>query len=124
MVLQAYIDDSADEKREKVFVLAGYLADSETWKGFIQEWGTHLNLCRIDSFKLSEMPQSKPEIIASFYRIIERHNITLSFDCVLEIPMWKKITNEIGWPPNSETMQRLVRNPYYITSKKLRGLSL
>lgn len=119
MVIQACIDDSADEKREKVFVLAGYLASAPAWTMFAKEWAEHLDLCRMESFKLSSMPRSRPEITGSFYRILENNDIPLSFDCALDIPLWNKIVDEIDWPPDSENMEALLRNPWFITSKKL-----
>lgn len=121
MVLQAYIDDSCDQTRSSVFVLGGFLGDSENWEAFSQEWNDQLRKSHIDSFKCSRMPiSSAPELVAMYYRIIERH-IPLSIDCTLKIPVWKRVVNEFEWPDStlSRKLKKLVENPYFYTSKRL-----
>lgn len=123
MALQAFIDDSADGLRQKVFTLAGYIATAEAWAAFSKEWEKHLEDCRIKAFKLSDMPSSQPEIIASFYRIIERHDIPASVDCALDISVWQKVVAEIPWPSKADNLRRMMENPYFIVSKMImRGL--
>ena len=123
MVVQAFIDDSADGNRNKVFTLAGYVATAEAWVALAKEWEKQLEGWRLPYFKLSEMPADRPEVIASFYRIIENHDIPVSIDCAVEIPTWKKVVNEIPWTPKLMYLKKLIGNPYFIVSKKLmRGL--
>jgi hypothetical protein len=43
MVLQAYIDDSGNEPNQHVYVLAGFIAPSDSWARFSDEWQAALN---------------------------------------------------------------------------------
>jgi hypothetical protein len=70
-MLQAHIDDS--RTGSETLVLAGYIATVDEWLAFSDEWGEHLKLAGMPYFKMSESAGLGVEIIASFYRIIERH---------------------------------------------------
>lgn len=77
-MFQAYIDDSYDKNGD--FVLAGYIASTENWEAFSQEWEAMLpygvlNKYNNFHFKMSEMAQSadRMERVSGFYRIIENH---------------------------------------------------
>jgi hypothetical protein len=55
MVLQAYVDDSGSEPRSTFFVLGGFIARSDQWGLFADEWGAALHRApRIAYFKLNE----------------------------------------------------------------------
>ncbi|WP_213739653.1 DUF3800 domain-containing protein [Bradyrhizobium sp. dw_411] len=43
MMLQAFIDDSGNDGRSPVFVLAGFIASADQWKVFSDEWDNILN---------------------------------------------------------------------------------
>ena len=80
MVLQAYIDDSFDDR---YFVLAGYIAAAEQWAQFSQEWEKMLEPFGIlDSdgtyqFKMQEMAKTAERMsrVNGFRDIITRHTI-------------------------------------------------
>jgi hypothetical protein len=42
MVLQAWFDESGKDGQTPVYLLAGYVADKETWKNFADEWQAEL----------------------------------------------------------------------------------
>ena len=80
MVLQAVIDDSYTAG--DVFVLAGYIADSTTWKTFSCEWesllksyGTLDMSTGLYHFKMAEMASNPDRLkrVSAFYRVIEEH---------------------------------------------------
>ena len=119
MTLQAYIDESSDEKRAKFFTMAGYIAPEEVWSAFSKDWDEHLKEHGLNAFKLTEMPNSAPEHIASFYRIIEKHQIPLSFDIVIDIGMWQMVVAEIDFPPQAGKLKRMLDNPYFLATKKM-----
>lgn len=99
--------------------MGGYIASAEKWVGFSKEWESHLNEHSLEEFKLSRMPFSAPEHVASFYRIIERHKIPLSFDCVIDLGMWDMIVGEFELPPQADFLKKMLQNPYYLASKML-----
>lgn len=43
MMLQAFIDDSGNDGKSPVFILAGYVASFENWETFSEEWDRVLN---------------------------------------------------------------------------------
>jgi hypothetical protein len=78
-MLQAFIDESVDPAG--VFVLAGYIASTESWMAFSREWEKLLRpfgTVREDGryhFKMHEMA-ANPERMARvpiFFRVIEDH---------------------------------------------------
>ncbi|HKU48275.1 MAG TPA: hypothetical protein VJQ58_15430, partial [Burkholderiales bacterium] len=78
-MLQAFIDDSAEEGG--VFVLGGYIASADAWAKFSDVWGRMLptfGTPRDDGryhFKMNEMA-FRPDGIAKtepFFRVIEEH---------------------------------------------------
>jgi hypothetical protein len=89
MVLQAFIDDSAD--KTGTFVLAGHIATAEVWATFAKEWEELLPFGIRDNygsfyFKMSEMVTipSRMERVGAFYRIIEKHDV-IPISCQLNI---------------------------------------
>jgi hypothetical protein len=54
-MLQAFIDDSGNDGKSPVFILAGYIASAENWEGFSDEWentlkpedGMHLGVLKM-----------------------------------------------------------------------------
>lgn len=78
MNLQAMIDDSRDDRG--VFVLAGYIAEAESWARFSIEWEKTLPYAVLGPsgtyrFKMAEMATTAERMnrVSAFYRIIEDH---------------------------------------------------
>lgn len=53
-MLAFYADDSADEKRQKVFVVAGFVGDTRDWFEVERLWNTRLKRDGLDYFRASE----------------------------------------------------------------------
>lgn len=75
VAVRAFIDDSCDTTNHRVLVLAGYVADLETWARFTEEWNEMLRLTGLSSFKMSAVGTSPDSLVraGAFYRIIENH---------------------------------------------------
>lgn len=79
MVLQAYIDDSADEG--DFFVLGGYVATAEKWAAFSREWEALLKPFGVLGpngkyrFKMAEMAASAERIqrVGAFHAVISKY---------------------------------------------------
>jgi hypothetical protein len=57
-MLQAYIDDSGNDGRSPVFILAGYVSFAEKWKAFNEDWGKLLtpeNGYPINALKMTDV---------------------------------------------------------------------
>lgn len=123
MVLQAIIDDSKDGFQEKVFILGGYIATAEAWASLAVDWEAHLKELNITSYKFSRGDRvSDSWIDASFYRIIEHHNVPVWIDIIIDIKVLNEVVDQIHWErPNGEMtpLEKMFRNPYYLASKAL-----
>jgi hypothetical protein len=101
MVLRAYIDDSYDA--DGVFVLAGYIANLESWAKFTTDWEEILPLGTFDKngnhhFKMQEMARAnKFQDVAAFYRVIENHTLT-SVSCIVQKGAWEEAKSRIHAP--------------------------
>jgi len=78
MVLRAFMDESIDE--DGTFVLAGHIADVQSWEKFAADWERMLPLAvrAADGgfhFKMTEMAQTPERMsrVPGFYRLIEQH---------------------------------------------------
>jgi hypothetical protein len=61
-MLQAYIDDSGNDGKSPVFVLAGYVSTTEKWETFSDEWDAVLrpaNGKQLDVLKMSDVFRNK-----------------------------------------------------------------
>ena len=95
MALQAFIDDSADGSREKVFCLGGWVATADSWAALSKEWSKAVEDWRLPAYKFVRLDRtSNTEIDASFYRMIERHDIPVSLDVVIDLPLWNKVIDK------------------------------
>src|SRR5438093_8091619 len=54
VVIVQYFDESADERREKVYAVAGYFGNQFDWLTFEGGWEKLLSEYRLDYFKASE----------------------------------------------------------------------
>ena len=64
MALQAYIDDSGNEPRDRFFVLGGFATQADDWAAFTNEWDTLLKT---------------PPVLA-YFKMSEANNLTSEFD--------------------------------------------
>jgi hypothetical protein len=112
LVLQAFIDDSQTDG--DVLVLAGFISDAIKWTSFSKEWAEHLKLAGLEEFKMSEFGLNEPEIVASFYRIAEKHALgTLA--CAVPIRPLEKVALEFSNDPMN-------RNPFLFGFKAVVNL--
>jgi Protein of unknown function (DUF3800) len=123
VILQAYIDDSADDS---VFVLAGFVAPAEMWAKFSDAWQAALNaepkiwsLKTKDAMRLQGQfhqwsPDARNEKLAALYRVIDRH---ASFEVFAIIPMeaFKKVFADAEIP-------KRMKDPYYHAFSGLVGM--
>ncbi len=112
MALQAYIDDSQTDKG--ALVLAGFISDVEKWASFSVEWKQHLDLAGLEEFKMAELGCGSPEIVASVYRIAEKHAIGI-IACAVPIAPLEKVAAEFSNRP-------IDRNPYLFGFKAVVNL--
>ncbi|PDT64465.1 hypothetical protein CO683_37920 [Bradyrhizobium ottawaense] len=115
MVLQAYIDGSGTGDKRSL-VLAGYIADADTWASFSDEWKAQLDHAQMARFKMFEMKE-RLEIAAYFYRLIEKHNIQAAISIAADTAALKKAVRELV--PETVLGRENLENPYYIASRGL-----
>lgn len=126
MTLQAYIDESIEE--DGVFVLAGCIADIESWVGFSKEWEDMLPYGLQDDdgdwyFKMSHMRrrgQGAMERVPAFFKIIEK-NVFGFVSAKIDISELKRAQSRIIVP---EAINPIIdwgryANPYYIAFRCL-----
>ncbi len=76
LALQCFIDESADGFGNHTVVMAGYVADEETWENFSKDWNAELKRRKWEfvSFNNGIFKGGKATNNAEvFYRIIEKH---------------------------------------------------
>jgi hypothetical protein len=115
LMLQAYIDGSGNGRPDSL-VLAGYVASAEVWRDFSTEWKAHVDLAGLRRFKMSEMT-GRPEIAASFFRIIENHNLTAAVSITVDTAGLRKVVREIV--PAADIEAEHLDNPYFIALRAI-----
>jgi hypothetical protein len=115
--LQAFVDGSGTGD-PRALIIAGYIAATETWTALSNEWRAHLDDLKMSCFKMSATT-SRPEIGASFYRIIEKHNVLGGISITVDTAGLRKVVREVV-PPEDIKAQKL-ENPYFFA---VRGLVL
>ncbi|WP_354067558.1 DUF3800 domain-containing protein [Bradyrhizobium sp. OAE829] len=115
--LQAYVDGSGTGDA-RALIIAGYIAAPDTWAALANEWRAHLEDLRMSCFKMSATTL-RPEIGASFYRIIEKHNVLSGISITVDTAALRKVVHEVV-PPEEIKAQKL-ENPYFFA---VRGLVL
>ena len=108
MSLQAYIDDSY--KPNGMFVLAGYIANSDAWAKFSHEWrefvewgGTIAPGSTLKHFKMSEMASlpERMERVPAFRKVTENHTL-IALSCAVDSGALKRVQSRLtvpGYPP-------------------------
>jgi hypothetical protein len=116
-MLQVCVDGSGTGD-PRALILAGYVASPETWLEFSKDWKSHLDDLKLPRFKMNEMV-NREEIAASFYRIIERHNVIAAISLTISTADLRKVVREIV-PPSDIEAENL-ENPYYFAVKSIIG---
>lgn len=90
MILQAYIDESYNDRDSDFYVLAGYVSSVEKWAEFSREWEERLPLAirKADNsafrFKMSEMAaRGRMADVPAFHNVINRYAL-MSVACVVD----------------------------------------
>ena len=116
-MFQAYIDESASGDGQ-VFVMAGYLAPSENWAEFSNEWQALLRVPpELPSFKMRKMARSRARRAEDFYCVIKRH-VSFAISCTVYVDEMVKIVRGFDWPagfPDDRTLE----NPFYFAFKAI-----
>jgi hypothetical protein len=108
MALQAFIDDSVE--RDRVLVLAGYIATEDQWTAFERDWQANLDHAKWPYFKMAEVHARRvpQEFIAWFYRTIEKH-APFSVSLALELEPLEQALVDLGF---KAAFGKEMRSPY------------
>lgn len=122
LTLQAFMDESVD--RDGTFVLAGHIADAQSWAKFSVEWERMLPLgVRTDDggfqFKMSQMAMNPERMdrVAGFYRIIEG-NAHHSLSCRINTGELARAFTRVSVPQTNIEWGDL-RDPYVAAFRAL-----
>jgi len=122
-MIYAYIDDSKTHGESPVFALGGYLAASEQWAAFSEDWYRHLQMDpRIDYFKLWEALNRRGEFdgrdealcqerIVLMRQVIEKH-LNAHFFMAFRVEDYLR-----GFAINA--MDPAFKNPYFFGAGRL-----
>lgn len=92
MMLQAFVDDSGNDGKSPVFVLAGYISSVEKWESFSDDWsgvlkpatGKHLEVLKMADVYRNRLRGSRyygwddderDERLKSFIKVINKHSM-------------------------------------------------
>jgi hypothetical protein len=111
-----------DDSRSKngTFILAGYIAHTEHWAAFEEEWRELLPLCPRNSkgqrnFKMSEMVRNRKRKahVPTFFKVIQKHVLT-SISCRMNIKDLKAAKRRIVYPGcgDDDVDWGYTKNPY------------
>jgi hypothetical protein len=123
-VLAFYMDDSADKRREKIFVVGGFLGQSDVWFEAERHWKARVNLDGLDYFRTTEAisltgefeklrmkygldkgRDMRDELVSDLWRIVKSVNL-LGFCFLGPMPAFNEVLDE----PYSEYV--FERDPY------------
>ena len=118
MVVQAYIDESADGNLEKVLVLAGYIANAKQWANFSDEWGS-LNTRDYQGAEFKMRSSHKyPRKVEAYYSLIEKDDLC-GIACIISINDMQSALGRVITPAGMERIRELLNNPYFIGSRTI-----
>jgi Protein of unknown function (DUF3800) len=118
LMLQAYVDGSGTGD-PNFLVIAGYVAEAETWAEFSKEWKVKLDEAGIPFFKMVQMA-TKLEIAGWFYRTLEQFDIKASIACVINTKELIEVEKTIKYP-SYLTNPEASPNPYFWGFKYIIG---
>jgi hypothetical protein len=102
-MLQAYFDASIESGNALIF--AGYLATSDTWRNFSDDWNELLTL-HSGPFKMSAIGHAQMERAMFHYCAIERAQL-YGIGCAVPMNPLRKVVDELG-------LESALANPYYL----------
>jgi hypothetical protein len=124
-VLQAYVDGSGTGAPD-VFVIAGYIATTEQWAKFSDEWQKLIDMKSrhyrtLEYFKMKEMTSDADrERCSWFYQVIE-HHVTAAVSCVVSVAELVKVVRNFPWPIWIKDVDTF-ENPYFCAFRTITGM--
>ena len=123
-MFKVYLDESADAKKERIFVIAGWLGSVETWEQFIPKWHDRISREGLRSFHMTDCEarrqefkgwsvERKNDLVVDLINIINATEIT-GFASGVVMPDFKRIV------ANHPTMRRFAysSDPYFLIFTK------
>jgi hypothetical protein len=131
IVLQAWFDESG-KGQPPVYLLAGYLADIETWKGFADDWKAELDrsptlpyLHANESQLFKGMgPTERIDRLLRFVDIIGRYRLEAETFILKHSDYGEFFRIIADHPIITRAEQRVFRNPYFISFQRILTLML
>ncbi len=120
MSLKAFMDESSDEKSEKVLVLAGYISNAESWAKFSDEWNNlSKRKYRNREFHLNEMKLSDRKF-QEYYSIVQDH-VLASVGVILNIENYLAALAEAKCRPDLEFFRKRLseKSEYYYFASRI-----
>jgi hypothetical protein len=123
-VFQVYLDESADAKKEKIFVIAGWMGTMQTWADFIPQWDDRIRHESIKSFHMADCEarrqefsgwslKRKNDLVRDLVGLIEKTEITAYI-------AGAKMADFIAVMDRFPVLRRFwyIRDPYYLLFNK------
>ncbi len=123
--MKAFFDESGDDPREKVYVLAGWVATDQEWERFSAEWNGVLAAHSISYFKHNEAKGLKGEfagksgsesdkLLADLVEVICKYQLT-GIICTFKHPLFERLLEGSRIP--REQLKKMAyggyTSPYY-----------
>lgn len=107
--MRAYFDESGDDPRDKIYVLAGWVAEQTVWEGFNAAWREALAANRISYFKHNEAkalkkqfagrtPDDRDRIVAQLVDVACRHEL-IGIITSFKHPLYQLMLKDSTLPP-------------------------
>jgi hypothetical protein len=122
--MRAFFDESGDDPRDKIYVLAGWAADDQTWRDFGRDWNGVLAVAGITYFKHNEAralkkqfvgqtAASRDQILRELVDVICAHKL-LGLVSTFKHPLFQLLLEGSEIPRNQlKTMAFSLSSPYY-----------
>lgn len=110
MSMKAYFDESGDDPRDKIYVLAGWVADDAVWSEFRAAWNRVLANSGLQYFKHNEAralkkqfegrsEAARDEVIQQLVEVICSHEL-IGLICSFKHPLFQLLLSESQIPRN------------------------
>ena len=122
--MRAFFDESGDDPRDKIYVLAGWVGDDAVWSRFGQDWNGVLTNAGIQYFKHNEAralkkqfaghsPVERDRIVGQLVEVVCAHKI-LGLIASFKHPLYQLLFEGSEIPRHQlKTAARSVSSPYY-----------